>query len=51
MKLLFSFLEDEQGGLVEYVLLIALIALAAITAVTTLGTKVSTTMSSVTTAL
>jgi pilus assembly protein Flp/PilA len=52
MELFSLFCKDEQGGgLVEYTLIIALIALAAVTAVTTLGTKITTTMGSVTTAL
>jgi pilus assembly protein Flp/PilA len=52
MELLFQFCKSEQGGgLVEYTLIIAFIALAAVAAVTTLGTKVSTTINTVTPAL
>ena len=48
MKLLELFYLDEKGGgLVEYVLIISLIALAAITAMTTVGTKLNTSMTSI----
>lgn len=48
MELFSLFCKSEQGGgLVEYTLIIALIALAAVTAITTVGTKISTTMTSI----
>ncbi len=48
MRLFDLFYFDEKGGgLVEYVLIISLIALAAITAMTTVGTKLSTSMTSI----
>jgi pilus assembly protein Flp/PilA len=44
----FNFLFDEKGGgLVEYTLIVALIALAAIAAMTTVGTKINTSMTSI----
>lgn len=46
------FYHDEKGGgVVEYVLIITLIALAAITAMTTVGTKLNTSMTSISSAL
>jgi pilus assembly protein Flp/PilA len=48
MKLLGLFLKDENGGgMIEYVLIVALIALAAVAAITTVGTKITTNFTSV----
>ncbi len=48
MKIFKLFQFDEKGGgLVEYVLIVSLIALAAVTAITTVGTKLNTSMTSI----
>ncbi|MBM3469050.1 MAG: Flp family type IVb pilin [Alphaproteobacteria bacterium] len=48
MRLINPFINDERGGgLVEYVLVIGLIALAAFTAMTTVGTKLNSSVTSI----
>ena len=48
MKLPGLLIKDENGGgMIEYVLIVALIALAAVAALTTVGTKISTNFTSV----
>lgn len=43
-----KFIKDENGGgMIEYVLIVALIALAAIAAITTVGGKISTSFTNV----